>query len=136
MKKYWISHIAIGSFYVCECLILSLTICVTISEQVDLARGIVPDYVLGFNTYLLINHFILLFLLGLAEIILFIIFLFVRLIFRKSFLVNEPFLTTNFIYHIFWTLGFYVTFIITFCVFIYLITITHEGIVWIVDQWR
>ena len=43
MKPYWLSHIAVWSFFGCEILIFILTLYETISEQIDLNNGIIPD---------------------------------------------------------------------------------------------
>ena len=134
LKSYWLSHIAIIVFYLCELCIFIMTIYETIIEQIDLNNGIVPDYVLGFNTYLLLNQLIAVIIFGFFEIILFIIFFISKFLFKKVFIVKSKFLTNNRTYHIFWVLGIYIALIIAFCVFVYLLIIAQDGIIWLLEQ--
>ena len=134
LKQQKWTHIVVAGFYICELCTLLLTFYETISEQIDLKNGIVPDYVFGFNTYLLLNQLIGFILLGFFEIILLIIFFILKFLSKKDFIIKTNFLLNNRIYHITWLLGIYITSIATFCVFIYLIIIAHEGIIWLIDQ--
>lgn len=134
LKQYWHSHIAVWSFYFCEICILILTLYESISEQIDLKNGIVPDYIFGFKTYFLINHLLGFILLGLFNIALVIIFFIFKLIFKKIFLIKAKFFTQNNIYHAFWLLGIYITAIIVICITIYLASISYERILWLLDK--
>lgn len=134
MKPYWLSHIAVWSFLICEAFIFILTFYETISEQIDLKNGIVPDYILGFNTYFMLNQLIGLMLLGFFLIALFILFLIIKFLFKKNFLIKTNFLTNNFIYHVIWTFGIYATTIIFIFTTIYLVSISYEGILWLLDK--
>lgn len=134
LKTYWLSHIAVIGLYLSEFCMFILTIYETIIEKIDLNNGIVPDYVLGFNTCLLLNQLIGFILLGFFEITLFIIFFIFKFLFKKAFIVKSQFLMKNHIYHIIWLFGIYMVSIIAFCVFIYLIIIAYEGITWFLDK--
>ena len=134
LKKYWFSHIAVIGLYLCEFCMLILTIYETILEQINLNNGIVPDYVLGFSTYLLLNQLISFIFLGFFEIILFITFIISKFLFKKVFIVKSKFLINNRFYHIIWIFGIYIASIIAICVFLYLIIIAHEGIIWLLDK--
>ena len=134
LKQYWLSHIAVWSFYFCEICVIILTFYESISEQIDLKNGIVPDYILGFKTYFSINHLLSFILLGLFDIALVIIFFIFKLVFKKKFLIKAKIFTHNNIYHIFWTFGIYITAIIVICMTIYLISISYEGILWLLDK--
>ena len=134
LKLYWLSHIAVWSFYFCEICIYILTLYETISEQIDLINGIVPDYIFGFKTYFLINHLLGFILLGLFDIALVIIFFVFKLVFKKIFLIKAKIFTHNYIYHIFWTFGIYITAITTICMTIYLASISYEGILCFFDK--
>ena len=132
LKQYWFSHIAVWSLYFCEVCIFVLTLFETISEQIDLKNGIVPDYVFGFNTYLILNHLLGYILLGFFDIALVILFFIFKLVFKKNFRIKAKFFANNHIYHIFWAFGFYITAIIVICITIYLISISYEGILWLI----
>ena len=136
LKSFWISHIAVAGFYICEIFTLILTIFETLNEQYNLKNGIVQDYVFGFKIYFLLNHFLFFMFLGFCEIVLFILFVIIKFILKKDFIIKFKLFTNNTIYNFFWTIGFYVTFIISFCVFIYLIIIMKEGIIWLIEQWQ
>ena len=131
-KQYWLTHIAVWSFYFCEVCVIILSLYENISEQINLKNGIVPDYIIGFKTYFLINQLIGFILLGVLGIILFILFFIIKLAFKKNFLIKSNFITNNFTYHVFWTFGFYITAIIVICMTIYLISISYEGILWLI----
>lgn len=134
LKKQTWTHITVWSFFVCEAFVLILTAYETISEQIDLKNGIVPDYIFGLKTYFLINHLLGFMLLGLFEIILIIIFFIFKLVFKKKFLIKAKCFTHNNIYNYFWTFGFYITAIVTFCMAIYLVSISYEGFLWLLDK--
>ena len=134
LKQQKWTHIVVAGFYICELCILLLTFYETISEQIDLKNGIVPDYIFGFKTYFLINHLLGFILLGLFDIALVIIFFIFKLIFKKIFLIKAKFFTQNNIYHAFWLLGIYITAIIVICMTIYLASISYEGILWLLDK--
>jgi len=134
LKQYWLSHIAILSFYFCEICVFILTLIETISEQIDLKNGIVIDYIFGFKTYFLINHLLGFILLGLFDIALLILFFIFKFIFKKNFFIKAKFFTNNHFYHIFWTFGFYITAIVVICMAIYLISISYEGFLWLLDK--
>lgn len=136
LKQFLFSHIAVWYFYFCEICVLILTIYETISEQIELKNGITLDYVFGFNTHFLINQLIGFILLGFFEIAIFIIFLLIKFLLKKDFLIKSKILTNNLFYHIIWILGFYITLIISICTIIYLISISHEGILWLIDKWQ
>ena len=134
LKPYLFSHLVVMSLYLCEFSIFIFTIYETVIEQLDLNNGIIPDYVLGFNTYLLLNQLIGFILLGFFEIIHFFIFFIYKFLFKKIFLFKNKFLTNNFIYHIFWTFGVYITIIIFIFTVLYLISISREGFVWLLNR--
>ena len=134
LKQQKWTHIVVAGFYICELCTLLLTFYETVFEQIDLKNSIVPDYVLGFNTYLILNQLIGFILLGFFEIILLIVFFISKFMLKKEFIIKTNFFINNCIYHIIWLFGICMTSIITFCVFIYLIIITHEGIIWLIDQ--
>ena len=133
-KSFLISHIAIWSLFVCEICIFILTFFETISEQIDLKNKIALDYILGFKTYFLLNNLIFYMLFGFFTIVLFILFYILKTIFKKNLIIKKGFLTDNYIYHKIWPIGMYITLIISFCVFIYLLTISYEGVKWLVDK--
>ncbi len=133
-KSFLISHIAIWSLFVCEICIFILTFFEAISEHIDLKNGITPDYILGFNSYFLLNNLIFYMLFGFFTTVLFILFYILKTIFKKNLIIKKGFLTDNYIYHKIWLIGMYITLIISFCVFIYLLTISYEGVKWLVDK--
>ncbi len=133
-KSFLVSHIAVWSFFVCEICIFILTFYETISEQIDLKNGITPDYIIGVDTYFLINNLIFYMLFGLFTTALFILFYILKTIFKKNLTIKKGFLTDNYIYHKIWLIGIYITLIISFCVFIYLIIISYECINWLLDK--
>lgn len=136
LKPYWISHIAVAVFYIFETFAVALTMYITISELIGLKNGITPDYVLGFNTCFLLSHLIFYMLFGFFTIALFILFYILETKFKKNLIIKKGFLINNYIYHKIWLIGIYITLIISFCIFIYLITISYEGIKWLIDKWQ
>ena len=106
----------------------------TIFELINLKNGIVPDYIFGFKTYFLINHLLGFILLGFFDIALVILFFIFKFAFKKIFLIKAKIFTHNNIYHIFWTFGIYITAIIIFCTTVYLISISYEGILWLMEK--
>ena len=128
LKPFWVSHIAVAGFYICEICALILTISETLFEQIDLSNGITLDYVLGLKIYFVLNHIIFYTLLGFCEIILLailILLLIIKFLFKKNLIlkIKTGFLLNNNTYHYIWVLGFYFVLVISFCTLIYLFTL-------------
>ena len=136
LKSNIFFHVAVWCFYVCEISVFILTLCETIFQKIDIRNGIVPDYILDFSTDFLYNQLIGFMLLGFFEIILFIVFCFLNLSLIKKLLIKSRILNNNVIYHMFWIFGIYITIIIIICTLIYIISISMEGFLWLIDSWQ
>ena len=133
LKSHLVSHIAVASFYLWEIIVLILTIYETILEQINISNGYIPDYVFGFKTYLLLNQFLGIIILGIYDIALLILFLVIIKFFKKNFMIKTKYLINSSTYNLAWTFGIYTTLLILLYTFVDIIRILLQGIIWLIE---